>query len=84
MMLMIWKALRILKIQKKRIEYYDLPKDLLLHVYALRVALVIFLSAAMFITETYIENFYWLLLMPVLLERSVDKAFIDAKISAPV
>lgn len=84
MMLMIWNAFRILKTQKNRIEYYDLPKDLLLHAYALRVALIIFLSAAMFITETYIEEFYWLLLMPVLIERTVDKAFIDAKISAPV
>ncbi len=84
MVLMIWKAFMILKTQKKRIEYYDLPKDLLLHIFALRVALVILLSAAMFITETYIEEFYWLLILPILVERSVDKAFIDAKIPAPV
>jgi uncharacterized protein YneF (UPF0154 family) len=43
-----------------------------LHIYALRVALVIFLVAGMFITETYIEEFYWLLFLPVLVERIID------------
>lgn len=69
---MIWNAFSLLRRQKKRIEAHDLPKDLLLHVYAQSVALVIFLTAGLFITETYVEEFYWLLMFPVLLERVVD------------
>lgn len=69
---MVWNAFRILREQKKRIVVNDLPHDLSLFVYAQSVALVIFLAAGMFITETYIEEFYWLLMFPVLLERVVD------------
>lgn len=69
---MIWNAFRILREQKKRVEVNDLPHDLLLYIYAQTIALVIFLAAGMFITETYIEEFYWLLMFPVLLERVVD------------
>lgn len=70
--LMILNAFKILRQQKKRIVDHQLPNKLLLHVYALTVALVIFLVAGMFITETYIEEFYWLLMFPVLLQRVVD------------
>ena len=69
---MIWNAFRMLREQKRRIEANNLPLEFLLHVYAQTVALVIFLAAGMFITETYIEEFYWLLMFPVLLERVVD------------
>lgn len=71
---MIWNAFRTLREQKRRIQVHELPPDLLLHVYAQSVALVIFLGAGMFITETYIEEFYWLLMFPVLLARVVDRA----------
>jgi O-antigen ligase len=73
---MIWNAFRTLREQKRRIEFHELPHDLLLHVYAQSVALVIFLAAGMFITETYIEEFYWLLMFPVLLARVVDRAMV--------
>ena len=69
---MIWNAFRILRVQKKRVTVNDLSHDLLLYIYAQTIALVIFLAAGMFITETYIEEFYWLLMFPVLLERVVD------------
>jgi O-antigen ligase len=69
---MIWNAFSMLRRQKKRIAVNNLPHDLHLHVYALSVALIIFLVAGMFITETYIEEFYWLLMFPVLLERVID------------
>lgn len=74
LMLMIWNAFRMLKTQKRRIEDYGLSNELLMHIYASRVALVIFLTAGIFITETYIEEFYWVLMFPILIERSVDKA----------
>jgi len=69
---MIWNAFKMLRWQKKRIEKSQISPDLLLHAYAQSIALVIFLSAGIFITETYIEEFYWLLMFPVLLERVVD------------
>lgn len=69
---MIWNAFKILRTQKRRIESQGLPHDLLLHVYAQSMALVIFLVSALFITETYIEEFYWLLMLPILLERVID------------
>jgi len=69
---MIWNAFRMLREQKKRVEANNLSHDLLLYIYAQTIALVIFLAAGMFITETYIEEFYWLLMFPVLLERVVD------------
>jgi O-antigen ligase len=81
--LMIWNTFSMLKNQKKRIEFYELSNNLLFHIYALRVSLVIFLTAGIFITETYVEEFYWLLMLPVLIERSVDRE-LYAKISRPV
>jgi len=42
------------------------------HVFALSIALVIFLTCAFFITETYVEEFYWLFTFPVLLERCLE------------
>ena len=43
-----------------------------LFIYATRLALIIYLTAATFITSTYIEEFYWLLLLPVFLKRALD------------
>ena len=43
-----------------------------LYVYAMKTAMVIYLTAAIFISSTYIEELYWLLLFPVFLKRSVE------------
>ncbi|TRO83354.1 O-antigen ligase family protein [Trichloromonas acetexigens] len=69
---MIWNAFKKVREQKRRVVASDLSHDLPMYAYAQTVALVIFLAAGMFITETYIEEFYWLLMFPVLLERVVD------------
>ncbi len=42
------------------------------YVYATLIALVIFLVCGAFITETYIEEFYWLLFFPVILNRAIE------------
>jgi len=76
-LLMIWNAFRILRQQKKRIVEHQRHNDLLLHIYAQSISLVIFLSAAMFITEIYIEEFYWILMFPVLIVRIVDRSLSD-------
>ncbi len=43
-----------------------------LHAFALKISLVIYLSAAMFISSVFIEEFYWMLMMPVFLKRALD------------
>jgi O-antigen ligase len=42
-----------------------------LHAFGLAIALVVYASAGMFISTTYIEEFYWLLMLPVFLKRSL-------------
>jgi len=42
------------------------------HIFALTISLIIFLSCGFFITETYIEEFYWLLMFPVILYRCIE------------
>ena len=42
------------------------------HIFALVIALVVFIMCGMFITETYIEEFYWLLTFPILLQRCIE------------
>jgi putative inorganic carbon (HCO3(-)) transporter len=57
---------------KSTIKYLPSKKHFLWHIYALRVALTIYLVAGLFVTHTYIEEFYWLLMYPVFLKRSVQ------------
>ena len=42
------------------------------HIFALVIALVVFIMCGMSITETYIEEFYWLLTFPILLQRCIE------------
>jgi len=42
------------------------------HVWALATSLVTFLTAGLFITHTYIEELYWLLMFPVCLRRGLE------------
>lgn len=44
------------------------------HVYALTISLTMFLTCGFFITQTYVEELYWLLLFPVILERCLQNA----------
>ena len=71
-LIMIANAFRILKRVKNKAIGLSNEIDYKWHTYALAVSLVIFLSSGMFITHTYIEELYWLLMFPVLLERAVE------------
>jgi len=42
------------------------------HIFALVIALVVFIMCGMSITETYIEEFYWLFTFPILLQRCIE------------
>ncbi len=74
LILLILNAYWILsRIHKTAVEFEEkLRSRIQLHVYALKTAMVVYLIAAMFISSTYIEEFYWLLLFPVFLKRSVE------------
>ena len=73
LMLMIYTAfsqLRKMRKQLKTLAREDLH-DFQLYLYACNLALIIYLIAAIFITSVYIEEFYWLLMMPVFLQRAL-------------
>ncbi|MFX0195820.1 MAG: O-antigen ligase family protein [Candidatus Hodarchaeota archaeon] len=72
LLLLIGNAFRLLSSVSKLAEQSDKRKCFLWHIYATRVALIIFLSSGLFITHTYIEEFYWLLMFPLFLKRSVQ------------
>jgi len=59
---------------KKKIQDLPQKEDFSWHIYALKIALIVYLVAGIFITHTYIEEFYWLLMFPVFLKRSVENA----------
>jgi putative inorganic carbon (HCO3(-)) transporter len=72
LLLLIANAFRILFRLKKDIELLPNKTNILWHIYSQKIALITFLVAGLFITHTYIEEFYWLLMFPVFLKRSVE------------
>ena len=72
LLLLIGNAFWILFKLKKRIQGLPHEADFLWHIYASKIALIIYLVAGMFITHTYTEEFYWLLIFPLFLKRSVE------------
>jgi len=80
LLLLIGNAFWILFRLKKKIRDLPQKEDLLWHIYALKIALIIYLVSGIFITHTYIEEFYWLLMFPVFLKRCAeDKIRQEAK-----
>lgn len=72
LMLLICNAFWILHRLNTDVRYLPQAKDFSWHIYALKIALIIYLVAGIFITHTYIEEFYWLLMLPVFLKRSLE------------
>ncbi len=72
LILLIVNAFWILFRLKKDVRNLSNKEDFLWHIYSLRIALTIYVMAGIFITHTYIEEFYWLLIYPVFLKRSVE------------
>jgi O-antigen ligase len=70
--LLIINAFYMLFSIQKDIQTLPNKEDLAWHIYALKLALIIYLSTGMFITQTYIEELYWLLMFPLFLKRSVE------------
>lgn len=72
LLLLIGNAFYILFSLKKQVRILPNKNDFLWHIYGLKIALIIYLVSGMFLTQTYIEEFYWLLMYPVFLKRAVD------------
>jgi O-antigen ligase len=85
LLLLIANALWMLFALDRRVRNLgeDRAHDYSLHIFGLKIALVVYLSAGMFISSTYIEEFYWLLMMPVFLKRSFDNEVEEQKAPAP-
>lgn len=58
----------------------EIARNFYLYSFATKLSLVVYMTAAIFISSVYIEEFYWLLLFPVFLKRVLDNEFIDARI----
>jgi O-antigen ligase len=72
LLLLIGNAFWILHKLKMNVKYLPQNEGFLWHIYALKIVLIIYLVAGIFITHTYIEEFYWVLMFPVFLDRSVE------------
>jgi hypothetical protein len=81
LLLLIWNAFRILAEIRKNIDHLPNKEEFIWHVYAMRIALTIYILAGLTLTHTYIEEFYWLLMFPVFLKRSVEN---ERKISQDI
>lgn len=71
---MLWKIERDAK---------DLPHEpqgfFNLYAFSLKLSMITYLVAAIFISSVYIEEFYWLLMMPVFLKRALDNEIHDSR-----
>lgn len=86
LVLMIVTAFFMLwQIDRRAVELSpEKARDFYLYSYATKLALVVYLTAAMFISSVYIEEFYWLMFFPVFLKRALDNEFIDAQTSEEI
>lgn len=74
LLLMIFTSFLILRDIDRKTLVLDSDKQEFyqLNVFAIRIALTVYLTAAMFISSVYIEEMYWLLMMPVFLKRALE------------
>lgn len=73
MLLMIYNAFGILtRIQKSLDMSSEMGQEYSLHVLALRTGMVMYLVTTCFLSHTYIEEFYWLLMFPLFLKRCYE------------
>jgi len=70
--LLMGNAFRMTIWIRKRAGDLKNGQDYLWHVWALQTALVIYIVAGNFVTHTYIEEFYWLLIFPVMIKRAAE------------
>lgn len=86
LVLMIYTAFSMLKNMEKQLKHVSIPDpvEFQLFIYATRLALIIYLCAAIFITSIYIEEFYWLLMLPVFLQRALNYEIHTCTTQSPI
>jgi O-antigen ligase len=73
LLLMVQNAFRTLTILKKQLDLSNpVDKEFDLHILALRIAMIMYLVTTIFLTHTYVEEFYWLLMFPLFLKRCFE------------
>jgi len=72
LLLLIINAFRILSTISKGLDQLKNKQIYLWHIYALKLSLIGYLILLNFISATYVEDFYWLLMFPVFLKRSME------------
>ena len=70
--LLIANAFRILERLRKQVKGWSNEMDFEWYIYGVKIAIIIFLTCGITMTQTYIEELYWLLILPVFLQRSVE------------
>jgi putative inorganic carbon (HCO3(-)) transporter len=71
-LLLIVNAFNTLRKLRIRVKGLSNETDFLWQIYGLTVSMVVVICCGVFISQTYIEELYWLLMLPVFLKRSVE------------
>lgn len=73
LLLMIQNAFSMLKKIRKKLDLRtQIGQEYSLHIFALRTSLVMYLVGTMFVSHTYVEEIYWLLMLPLFLQRCYE------------
>jgi putative inorganic carbon (hco3(-)) transporter len=80
LLLLIANAFRILSQISKLVVNLKTKETYFWHIYGLRLALIGYLIAAFFISATYVEDMFWLLMYPLFLKRCVENEELEAMI----
>ena len=84
LILMIYTAFSTLSFLSRNIQNQgNFEMNIKLDIFVLRVSLIMFLVTSCFLTHTYIEEFYWLLMLPLFLKRSLENTEFE-KLSSPI
>lgn len=70
--LLMVNAFRILSYTDKLISRFNVNEDFYWHTYAVKIGLISYFITVIFVSATYIEEFFWFVMFPVLLKRCVE------------
>lgn len=82
LMLLIVFSFKLLKtIEKEAAELEATARSFYeMHAFGLRISLIVYLTAAFFISSVYVEELYWILMLPLFLKRALKNE--EAKVNS--
>ncbi len=80
LLLLIVNAFRMLSRISAKAESLENKQSYFWHIYGLRLALIGYLIVVNFISTTYVEDMFWLLMFPMFLKRCIDNEESEAKL----